>query len=298
MIIPSHPADFDRVVLIYNPASSLAPVRLAAQLAEELSRRLPDLPVSLQPTGSAGHGRVLARAAASAGRPLIVSVSGDGGYNDVINGAMEAGGRAVCAVMAGGNANDHRRSTGRLPLIEAIVRGEVRQIDLLRLQVGEGPAARSRYAHSYIGFGLTPAMAAGIEQGTKGTVTELVSVVRAFRGLTPFEIGRADGSRATFDSLVLANIAHIAKYGRLSEAGEPDDGLFEVIMLPHAGKWRIVLMALRAVTVGLGPQQSVSRYGFMTLDPLPLQIDGEIVQVGAATPVLVESAHRKLATLG
>lgn len=256
------------------------------------------MPASLQPTDSAGHGRALARATASVGRPLIVSISGDGGYNDAINGVMEAGGQAVCAVMAGGNANDHSRSIRRLPLIEAIARSEVRRIDLLRLVVGEGPAAWSRYAHSYIGFGLTPAMAIGIEQGTKATFTELISVVCTFSGLTPFEIRRADGSRATFDSLVLANIPNIAKYGRLSEAEEPNDGMFEVIVLPHASKWRIALMTLRAVTVGLGAQQSVNRYEFITVDPIPLQIDGEIMQAKAATPVLVESAHQVLPTLG
>ena len=43
----------------------------------------PDLgdPVS---TERAGHGRDLAREAAETGRPLIVSVSGDGGCNDVV----------------------------------------------------------------------------------------------------------------------------------------------------------------------------------------------------------------------
>jgi len=57
-------------------------------------------------------------------------------------------------------------------------------------------------------------------------------------------------------------------------------------------------MTIRAYTVGLGARQSFSRYGFITLDPFALQINVVIMQVDAATPVLVESAHRKLATLG
>lgn len=271
---------------------------MAGRLCEDLRDRLPALPVSLQPTGFAGHGRVLAREMASAGRPLIVSISGHGGYNEVINGVMDAGGNAVCAVMAGGNANDHRRSTSTMPLIEAIIGGEVRRLDLLRLRIGEGPGAWSRYAHSYIGFGLTPAMATGIEEGTKGRLSVLISVARTVSGLRPIEIARADGARARFDSLVLANIAHMAKYGKVSEAGEPNDGRFEVIMLPHASKWRIALMTLRAVTIGLGPQQSVSRYEFLTLDPIALQIDGEIMHIDAHTSVLVEAKHQVLATLG
>ncbi|WP_308113835.1 acylglycerol kinase family protein [Arthrobacter sp. ISL-30] len=158
---------------------------MAGQLCEELGSRLPAMPVSLRRTGFAGHGRALACERSSSGRPLIVSVSGDGGYNEVINGVVDAGGNAVCAVLTGGNANDHWRSTRRMPLIEAIVAGEVRRFDLLRLQVAEGPEAWSRYAHSYIGFGLTPAIAIGIEGGTKGVLSELVSVVLPFQASHP-----------------------------------------------------------------------------------------------------------------
>ena len=82
---------------------------------------------------------------------------------------MQAGnGKAVCAVKAAGNANDHRRTTARRPLIDAITAGEVRRIDLLRLAIGDGVHARTQYAHSYIGLGLTPVMAIGLEKGGKG----------------------------------------------------------------------------------------------------------------------------------
>jgi hypothetical protein len=74
-------------------------------------------------------------------------------------------------------------------------------------------------------------MAIGIEAGTKGALSELVSVLRTFSSLTPFEIARADGARASFDSLVLANIPYIAKYGEVSETGKPNDGRFEIITL-------------------------------------------------------------------
>lgn len=288
-------ARFDRVVLIYNPTQGRD--RLAEELRAELSARLPGIPVTLQPTAFPGHGREVARSAGS-GRPLLVSISGDGGYNDVVNGALDAGGEAVCAVMGAGNANDHRRSTRTLPIAEAIVRGEVRRIDLLSLTVGEGADRWSRYAHSYIGFGLTALMAIGIEKGIKGRFTELLSVARAVRGLTPVELIRPDGAQAVLDSLILANIPRIAKYGRLSEAGYPDDGFFEVVMLPHARRWRIGLMALRAATVGLGVQESVRRYEFTSTGTVPLQIDGEVMEAGAGMPVLVESRHRALATLG
>lgn len=296
----SYPArgPFDRVVLIYNPAAGGIGPNLARDMAGELGDRLPALPVLLQPTGFAGHARELARSEAAVGRPLLVSVSGDGGYNEVVNGVMEVpGSGAVCTVLAAGNANDHRRSTRRSPTIESITAGQVHRIDLLRLTLGEGAARQRLYAHSYIGFGLTPLMAIGIEKGRKGALTELVSVVRTSVGLKPFEIARADGARAVLDSLILANIADMAKYGKVSEAGEPGDGLFEVITLAHADRWRMALMVLRAATIGLGVQPSVSQYSFRTIDPVPFQIDGEIKTVDANTAVTVESAHRVLAVI-
>src|SRR3954453_4575738 len=144
----SAPRRFDRVVLIYNPDAGKVPVYLAERLRADLARRLPDVPVQVRHTEAAGHARELARAAAVDGGPLIVSVRGDGGFNEVVNGVMDVPGTgAVCAVMAGGNANDHRRSTRRQALIEAITGGGVRRIDLLRLRVGTGPQQCSRYAH-------------------------------------------------------------------------------------------------------------------------------------------------------
>ena len=290
---------FDRVVVIFNPNSTGKAAELADELRAGLGERLPGLPVTMSPTQRAGHGRDLAReAAGGGGRPLIVSVSGDGGYNEVVDGVMQAGNDdAVCAVMAAGNANDHRRTIRERPLVEAVVAGDVRRIDLLRLTVGTGPDARSHYAHSYIGVGLTPVVAVDLEKGGKGSFREIVSVVRTFARFRPFSIELEDGSRRRIDSLVFANISQMAKYATLSETGRPDDGRFEVITLPHTAKWRILGVALRAAITGLGPQPSATHYGFTTLKPTPVQLDGEVLAVEAGTTVCVEVAPRALATI-
>ena len=291
---------FSRAVLIFNPAAGKAPAMAAERMQIALRARVPDLPVRLEPTAYAGHARILARAAFDQGRgtPLLISVSGDGGYSDVVNGVMEDGRRAVCAVMGAGNANDHRRSTRTEPLVDAIERGQVRRIDLLRIRVGEGTGHWTQWAHSYIGFGLTPRMAIGIERGVKGRFSELVSVARVLRTLAPIEIIRENGSYATLDSLLLANITGVAKYGKIASASEPDDGKFEVLVLPHAAKWRIALMALRAVTIGLDPQESVQRFSFMSSRTIPIQVDGEVLKLQAGQPVVVESIPLSLTTLG
>jgi diacylglycerol kinase family enzyme len=295
---PASAIPFDRIVIIFNPNSTGDAPRLAEDLRADLAERVPDVPVRMSPTEHAGHARDLAREAAGNGRPLIVSVSGDGGYNEVVDGVMQAGNPdAVCAVKAAGNANDHRRTTAERPLVEAIAAGDIRRIDLLRLTIGDGTAARARFAHSYIGMGLTPVVAVDLEKGGKGSFKEIISVVRTFARFRPFTIRLEDGSRRSFDSLLFANIDEMAKYATLSEASRPDDGRFEVITLPHTAKWRILGVAIRAATRGLGPQPTAERYAFTTLKPIPLQLDGELVTLDADTPVQVEIAPRALATV-
>ncbi|UKA64601.1 diacylglycerol/lipid kinase family protein [Arthrobacter sp. FW306-04-A] len=293
---------FESIVIIFNPNSTGDARKLAERLHGELEDILSyAVDIRLQPTGHAGHAVELARdAVRGGGDVLVVSVSGDGGYNEVVNGVMQGGNpRAVCAVLGAGNANDHRRSTGTQPLGEAIAGGTVRSIDLLRVHTGEGPDSPGEYAHSYVGFGLTPVVAMDLEKGGKGALKEMVSVMRTFSKLEPFEIRQADGKRRSLDSLVLANIAEMAKYATLSDADEKlSDGKFEVIVFAHMAKWRVLLTALRAATTGLGGQPSVSSYSFTTLKPLAYQIDGEVKSVDANMLVRIECAPAALSTLG
>ncbi|MEW1822634.1 diacylglycerol kinase family protein [Arthrobacter sp. NPDC080031] len=293
---------FESIVIIFNPNSTGDARRLAESLHGELADLL-NYPVDirLQPTSHAGHAVELARdAVRGGGDVLVVSVSGDGGYNEVVNGVMQGGNpRAVCAVLGAGNANDHRRSTGTQPLGEAIAGGRVRSIDLLRVHAGKGSDSPGEYAHSYVGFGLTPVVAIDLEKGGKGALKEMVSVIRTFSKFEPFEIRQADGGRRSLDSLVLANIPEMAKYATLSDADDKlSDGKFEVIAFAHMPKWRVLLTALRAATKGLGDQPSVSSYSFTTIAPLVYQIDGEVKSVAANMPVRIECAPAALSTLG
>jgi len=279
---------FDAVIVVFNPGSTGDAGSLAERLRDELATRRPDLPVELSPTEYAGHARDIARKAASApGRPLVVSASGDGGYNEVVNGIMDVPGTAAAAaVLPAGNANDHDRVTSRRPLAEAIADGTTEPMDLLALHVGDSPV---RHAHSYIGFGLTPVVALQIEKGGKGTLREVWTTIRSFWGFRPFELEFADGNRRKIDNLVLANIPEMAKVAELSD-GRPDDGRFEVILMEHRPKWRVLFTAVRAAVRGLGPQPSTAEFRFSTVGPMPVQIDGELDDVAAGASVLVRIA--------
>ncbi|MCE0768751.1 diacylglycerol kinase [Pseudonocardia kujensis] len=284
---------FDRVVVVFNPNSTGDAQERAEELKSGLAERAADLPVELRPTEYAGHAREVAREEAGSGAPLIVSVSGDGGYNEVVDGVMKAGEtRAAAAVLAAGNANDHRRVVARRPLLDAIVEGRTERLDLLRLTVDDDV----RYAHSYIGLGITPVVALELERGGKGSVKEVVTTVRAFSRFHPFAI-EVDGRRETFDSLVFANIPEMAKYATLAEDARPDDGVFEVVLVRHRSKLRTALTAAKAAIRGLGTQPSVREYAFCTIDPMPAQIDGEVLELDAGVRARVDIAAGALATV-
>ena len=277
---------FDAVEIVYNPNSTGNATERAQELADELAKRAPDLPVTMRPTERAGHGREIARDAARNGRPLVVSVSGDGGYNDVVNGLMDAEVDEVfAAVLAAGNANDHRRTTRERPLADGIIDGDVSRLDLLRMSVGDGAP---RYAHSYIGLGITPTVALELEKGGKGSIREVISTIRSFARFRPFEI-ETDSGTERFDSVIFANIREMAKFAELSDEGRPDDGRFEVIILRHTAKWRVLFTAAKAALRGLGPQPTAREYTFRTRDPMPVQVDGEVDEFerGAAVTVAI-----------
>jgi len=53
-----------------------------------------------------GHARELAATAAATGRPLIVAISGDGVYNEVVNGIMDVEGSSAVSAVAGRRERD------------------------------------------------------------------------------------------------------------------------------------------------------------------------------------------------
>ncbi|GAA4882244.1 diacylglycerol/lipid kinase family protein [Actinomycetospora straminea] len=301
MALPSEPSPepaYDRVVLVYNPQSSGDGEQRAEKARATLGEQAPHLAVTAVPTEYPGHAQVIAEEEARAGRTLVVSVSGDGGYHEVVQGVMAAGdgtrSGAAAAVMPAGNANDHRRATAQRPLVDAIAAAQISRIDLLRVQVvGEDTP---RWAHSYLGLGITPTVALELERRGKGSLREILTTVRAFSRFHPFAVDVEGEGRRRFDSLICANTTEMAKYVTLSD-GDPADGLFEVITLPHRSKLRLLAYAVRAAVSGLGPQPRTDRFAFTTTSPIPVQLDGEVLELEGDRGVTVEIAQHALATV-
>lgn len=289
---------FDYIVAIYNPNST----NNAEQKAKHFKKRAADAgyKVVLQPTGHRGHAVEIAKKVVKEyTRPLLISVSGDGGYNELINGVLTAKHgtkkEPVVAIIAAGNANDHKRTTrGDTPLLTLVKRGNPRPLDLLHLDAGKV----QRYAHSYIGFGITPDVGIELNKHDLNRFLEIILVLRSFASFTPFRIHR-DGSEQAYANLIFANVSSMSKVLKLDTAANTlRDGKFEVIADEWKGKMRLLLHLLKLVIVGHQHAPKFTQYQFTTVDPLTyVQLDGEIEKISKNTTVTITAKQAALLSL-
>jgi diacylglycerol kinase family enzyme len=278
-------ARYTAITIIYNPHSTRRAKRAAEELRDELKRRLPKQKLRLAKTKRAGHAEQLAYRAARAGkRPLIISASGDGGYHEVVNGLLRAqaeGASPTAGLVPAGNANDHFRNlNARTELAQQIAVDNVRTIDVLRFEYTADGKRQSRYAHSYIGLGLTPHAARQLNTHnlSKHKLLEIWLVAKAILTLRTTRL-IVRGTPRRYDSLIFSNIPSMSKYLSLSDISSAQDGKFEVTAFRRRNKFRLLMTLVTASTRGLkGTNQSRS-YTFRTLKPQLVQLDGEIIRI-------------------
>jgi diacylglycerol kinase family enzyme len=291
---------FSHIAIIFNPESTGDAPALAKKLARDLKER--GFRPKLEPTNHAGHATEIAcRISHAHERPLIISVSGDGGYNEVINGAMEAKNkskkaRPVVSVLGAGNANDHYRVMHDRPIVDLITEHSVRPLDLISISATTSKTSFSRYAHSYIGFGITPEVGDELNRHGKNFLSEMKLVIKTFMKFRPFEIIH-DGQTRLCDSLVFANINEMAKFVKLDEKNTIHDGKFEVIEFAHRGKPALLTNMLRAAITGIKNPPSYSTYSFSISENLAVQSDGEIDQLPKGSFITITSHAKAIDSL-
>lgn len=293
---------FTKINIIYNPKSSGKSKRLADELRSKLKAGLSGVKIVCVASEYAGHARELAhKMALDDEKPLIISSSGDGGYNEVINGVMSAANPyAVCAVLPAGNANDHSRAVHRHDIAESIIAGKIQHLDLIRITTTtENEAPIVRYAHSYVGLGITPALAAELAAYKLHIFQEFLQILRLYRKTESFKIDHQD-KVIELDNLLFTNIYLMAKILTFAPKSLPNDGKFEVIISPSNHKAQLTRRILRAA-VARKPKakavKSMNSFMFKTMHDTLMQMDGELVQLASGSTVVVESAHNALATI-
>lgn len=289
---------FDHIIAIYNPNSTNDAATKARDFQQAAQRAGFD--VTLTETTHAGHAEEIAQNIVRRyQQPLLISVSGDGGYNELINGVMQAKSNTtkqpVVAIIAAGNANDHKRTTrGDTPLLELMQAGATKQLDLLRLQT----STLDRYAHSYIGLGITPDVGRALNKHDLNRFLEVKLVWESFREFTPFSIVR-DGKTRRYANLLFANVSSMSKILTLDpEANDLNDGKFELIVEPWRGKRQLLAHLIKLVIMGHPKAPQYSTYSFtIASDTTHVQLDGEIKKLPPNTEVTILSQQSAVLSL-
>lgn len=291
---------FSNISIIYNPTSTGPSKTLAQQLAKELRKTSLKSKVRIISTRYRGHAESIAyKVAIESPRQLIISSSGDGGYNEVINGVMIAqqeGAKAATGLLPAGNANDHFRYLNRQDTLNQILKGRVRKIDLIQITATNNQSAWTRYAHSYIGIGLTPNVGKELNKFSLNPFNEKWIALRAFFKLQPVRL-RVRGVIKIYDSIIFANIGRMSKVLSLSDTASVNDGKFELITFKHQTRGKLVAHVFQAATKGLRTTNRRTEYSFKTIESISIQLDGEVSVLPAGTQVKITIATRALSCI-
>jgi YegS/Rv2252/BmrU family lipid kinase len=289
-----------RTVFLVNPASGNGGTgkrwpelaHRAAQLGLEGTTLFSERP---------GHLIELAERAASDGAELVVSVGGDGTLNEVVNGLVRAGSAAELATIPLGTGMDFVRTYGIPTRFDDAVRtaldGATRTIDVGRVVYREWSGVESeRYLANVGSVGMSAAVAQranGMSKALGGKATFFYALTRVFFEWenTLVSVQLDDESReGRMHDVIVANGQWHGGAMHLAPEAQPDDGLFDVVLIGDVTKRDFVTTApkLYKGTYLAHPKIELLRSRTVTVDAperLPIELDGE--QVGT-TPVRFE----------
>ncbi|MEO5949210.1 MAG: diacylglycerol kinase family protein [Candidatus Saccharimonas sp.] len=281
---------YSTIAIIYNPNSTGSGKTLATELKKDLALRMPKQTVELLKTTHAGHGEEIAyRLAKKHTNPLIISASGDGGYHEVINGALKAqheGAKPITGLLPAGNANDHYHNLHRTDTTDTIVNGTTRDIDVLTLEGVSKGKKLMRYAHSYIGFGITPKAGSELNKHKLNFFNQIWLVLRVLFTAKSVKL-RIKGRTHHYDSVITGNVEKMSKVLKVSKSSRITDGKFEVTMFRRRTRLTLIGLLLHASLLGAKEDMRVSTFSLRTVRATLVQADGEISQLDSDTNVMI-----------
>lgn len=287
---------YQLAAILYNPKSTGDSERLARKFAKRLERAKIADEVRVVATKYRSHAEELVGELSAKYSPLyIVSSSGDGGYNEVVNGAMRSLGndhRIVTGLLPSGNANDHYKSVHKPYVIRQLRTNKPREVDVLQINTVIKGRDWQRFAHSYIGFGISSSIGKALNEIELTPAKEIIVTAKAFLEFEAFE-AKVDGKKQLFQSILVSNVGKMSKYLKISKHARVNDGKFEVITAT-ADKAKLISTLVKSATVGVSHEKQTSSITFQAVSVLPVQLDGEVFTIDAGARVRVSIAKQKL----
>lgn len=289
---------FTEIVIIYNPNSTGPSKQNALDLQKSLKGKLPKtVKVATKGTKDVGHAEDIgATYAKKDSKTLLVSSSGDGGYNELVNGVLSCNNKHVAvAVMPSGNANDHHHATATDDLVTRIVAGKTRKIDVIEVNTTKDGKPWKRYAHSYVGVGMTAYIGEKLTKADLNPWNEKWMVLKYMLKFSHVTLQlEGDKRPKRYSNVIFANIDRMSKVISLSSNAKIDDGKFEVYTSPAGSIWQIIRYLLKGATVGLQPVRITESLTYTASKPHKVQLDGEVFSVDESQVVEFRAKHNML----
>lgn len=291
---------FTEIVIIYNPNSTGPSKQNALDLQKSLKKKLPKtVKLTTKGTKDVGHAEEIGGAYAKKdSKTLLVSSSGDGGYNELVNGVLRYKTKQVTvAVMPSGNANDHHHSTATDDLVTRIVAGKTRKIDVIEVSATKDGKPWKRYAHSYVGLGMTAYIGEKLTKADLNAWNEKWMVLKYMLKFSHVTL-KLEGDKIPkrYSNVIFANIDRISKVISLSSDAKVDDGKFEVYTSPAGSIWQIVSYLIKGATIGLKSEKTTDSFTYKAQKYQEVQLDGEVTSL-AQSEVTVRLRTKMLDTL-
>jgi diacylglycerol kinase (ATP) len=262
-----------------------------------------------------GHLIELAKRVARDGAGLVVAVGGDGTLNEVANGLVAAGGAAELATIPIGTGLDFVR-THKIPtrFDDAVCvarEGTPRLVDVGRVsyRTWDGGQAE-RYLANVGSVGMSAAVARranGMSKVMGGRATFFYALVRVFlewkNSVVTVELegveggGHSERREGRMHDVVVANGQYHGGAMWLAPGAQPDDGLFDVLLIGDVTKLDFVTTAPKIYrgTHLSHPKVELIRSRIASVDAaerLPIELDGEQVGTTPARFEVVPAALR------
>ena len=246
-------------------------------------------------TEAPNHATALAREGVEKGYDMVVAVGGDGTANEVVNGLMSPGSEkadALLGIVITGRGSDLARTIG-VPADygEACARlaGErTMTVDLGLVEFHEEGERRERYFVNVGGGGFDGEVAQRANRapnfmgGTIPYLSSLVTTLISYRNKhVELILDDEEPIEMVANSVIVANCQFFGGGMRIAPEADPNDGLFDVIVIGDVDKIEF-LMTVPKVYDGTHlshPQlyaYRAKRVEVRSKEPLLLQVEGEV----------------------
>jgi diacylglycerol kinase (ATP) len=240
-------------------------------------------------------------------RRLLLAMGGDGTFQGLANAAF--GSDILLGILPAGGGNDFAVALGLpenpIAAAEAILRGQPRWVDLVRVRTADG---RERLYVGGGGVGLD-AEATGYANGAfrrlPGRLRYVAAALRALRGFAPLQV-RAEFPESELppieSKVLLAGVLNTPTYGaglRLAPEAQISDGWIDAVFVDDLSFWGVLKLLPRLMRSGDLRIPEVTRIRakrvrLLTDRPCLFHGDGEII---GPAPVDIEVVQRAVQVL-